>query len=258
MSVNKQINSKNIALMAIMAAIYVILSILPGITVAPNVAIQFEAGFASVMGFVLGPCFGFLSALIASSTSWLILSSGIFGLPFLFNPPINAFIVGIIVFKTKKESITIGSLLFTVLILIELFLPPLWPLSENWIVALAVLWDKLIGLALIFPTVWLYSKNKHIILQEGHRKLIAFGIFLSISLIGNILDNLLGVVIFSLPPIYEGVYALTIDTVRFLFLANPFIYLPIRIAQSVFASLIIVGLLKFAINELQYKQILKE
>ncbi|MEM2906632.1 MAG: ECF transporter S component, partial [Candidatus Odinarchaeota archaeon] len=53
----------NITLIALIAALYVVISILPGIPVAPGVEIQFEAGFAVVIGVLLGPYIGFLTAL---------------------------------------------------------------------------------------------------------------------------------------------------------------------------------------------------
>ncbi|MHA1410111.1 MAG: ECF transporter S component [Candidatus Odinarchaeia archaeon] len=245
---NRSNKTQQISIMAILAAVYIVISIIPGIPVAPGVEIQFEAGFASVMGILLGPYLGFLTALLASVASWALLGSGIFGLPFLLNPAVNAFIVGIIIYKRDKIAIGVSLLFYTVLLILQVVSPPLitavpagFPV-DNFTLAIFVLYDKLIGLALIIPTVLLFTKYKD---EDGSIPLITSTIIIlfSIILIGNILDNLLGTMLFSYPVVYS-IYGFTLDGVQYAFIATPFIYLPIRIAQSIFATIITVGVVK--------------
>jgi hypothetical protein len=242
--------------MAMFAAVYVVISIIPGIPVAPGVEIQFEAGLASVMGVFLGPYIGFLTAFLSSTVSWLILGSGIFGLPFLFNPPLNALIVGFIVYKNRKQSLIIGVLAYAILIIFQLISPPLTTPSFNFIIAVAVLYDKIIGLALVFPVVILFDRLKD---KEGRISLIKTSIiaFFLVALIGNIIDNLLGTALFSYPFVYQ-IYGFDLVGVQTTFLATPFIYLPIRIAQSIFATLVTIGLIKaFGRDELVLESLIK-
>lgn len=224
-----------------MAALYVVISIIPGIPVAPGVDIQFEAGFAVVIGVFLGPYIGFITALIGSSVSWFILGSGIFGLPFLFNPAVNALFIGIIIYKRTKTSVTIVTAAYISLIILQILSPPLWPPTLYPLETVAVLYDKIIGLIVFYPAVYYYKRTQLKPQQLIKNRII---IYFLIALVGNVLDNLLGTVIFSYPPIYQGIYAMSVDTVRFYFLLYPYIYILIRISQSVFAALIIFALIK--------------
>ena len=82
------LTTKNVALIAIFAALYYVLSLLtfnisaPGI---PQVQIGLFAFAASVFGLVLGPYLGTLAALLGAIVAWTLPPSGMapYGLPFL-------------------------------------------------------------------------------------------------------------------------------------------------------------------------------
>jgi len=232
----------NITLIALTAALYVVISILPGIPVAPGVEIQFEAGFAVVIGVLLGPYIGFLTALLGSIISWLILGSGIFGLPFLFNPAVNALFIGIIVYKKHRAALISVTLTYIILIILQIISPPLWPPTSYPIETIAVLYDKIIGLLLFYPAIYFFNRIKP--LNSTKHVKYAFLVIFLIALVGNILDNLLGTVIFSYPLVYNGIFGMSVETVRFYFLIYPYLYILIRAAQSIFAALIIIALFK--------------
>ncbi len=229
-------------LVALTASLYVVISILPGIPVAPGVEIQFEAGFAVVIGFLLGPYIGFLTALLGSIISWFILGSGLFGLPFLFNPAVNALFIGIIFYKKHKTALISVTVVYVTLIILQLISPPLWPPTVYWPETVAVLYDKVLGLILFYPTIYAYRRIRP--LQPTKPVEYSFLIIFLIALVGNILDNFLGTVVFSYPLIYNGIFGMSVETVRFYFLLYPYIYILIRAAQSIFAALIITAISK--------------
>ncbi|WEU39694.1 MAG: ECF transporter S component [Candidatus Odinarchaeum yellowstonii] len=231
-----------IVLIALTASLYVVISILPGIPVAPGVEIQFEAGFAVVIGFLLGPYLGFITALLGSSIAWFILGSGVFSLPFIFNPAVNALFTGIIFHKKYKTALISVTIVYITLIILQLTSPPLWPPNVYWLETVAVLYDKILGLVLFYPACHALQKIKPI--QSTNQVKYSFLIILLIALVGNILDNLLGTVVFSYPLIYNGIFGMSVETVRFYFLLYPYLYILIRLAQAVFAALIIIALSK--------------
>ncbi len=231
-----------VVLIALTASLYVVLSILPGIPVAAGVEIQFEAGFAVVIGFLLGPFIGFITALLGSTISWFILGSGLFGLPFLFNPAVNAFFTGVIFYKKHRVALTSVTAIYIILIILQLISPPLWPPTVYWLETVAVLYDKILGLLLFYPAIYYFKKIRQS--QTTRPVKYSFLIIFLIALVGNILDNLLGTVIFSYPLIYNGIFGMSVETVRFYFLLYPYIYILIRAAQALFAAFIIAALSK--------------
>lgn len=187
---------------------------------------------ASVFGFVLGPYLGALAAFLGASVAWALppVSMSPQGAPFLLSPPINALVVGWIFYRKWKWAFALSGLLAVIF----LFLPPSQPLTEHYIVPVAVLWDKVIAILLIIPTVVLSRK-----LSKPQYSVL---IFFFISFIGNQADNMWGADIFAVPFVYEWIFGLPLDVVRFLFTVSPFIYPAIRLIQAVFATLIAVPL----------------
>src|SRR4030067_29751 len=147
-----RITARNLALVAIFASLYYVLSLIAPIKIPTgvgNLEISFAALIAAVIGLVLGPYLGFSSALLGATVAWVLPPSGgsLFGLPFLLSPALNALVTGLIFYKKWK----IGFAVFGVLIVAFLFTPPIWPVTENWLVAAAVLFDKIIAFLLIVP-----------------------------------------------------------------------------------------------------------
>jgi hypothetical protein len=231
-----KLTTKSIALIAVFAALYYIVSLIspfiPAVAI-PEITIKLEALIASIYGILMGPYLGFLTALLGAVITWILPPSGgiSYGLPFLLSPPLNALVVGLIFYKKWKYAFGV----LAVLILAFWFLPPSQPLSEFWYVGFAVTWDKIIALALIFPVVKL-AKFKSLKMQALFYFLLAF--------IGNQTDNMWGSNIFAVPVVYEVIFGYNLEAVRVGFIVSPFIYPAIRIIQSIIATVITVPLVK--------------
>ena len=233
-----RITTKNLALIAIFAALYYVLSLItpyvPAIGV-PDIKISLEALIATIFGIVLGPYLGAATAFLGTFVAFTLPPIGMAptSLPFLLSPPINALISGLIFYKKWK----FGFAVFTVLIVAFLFTPPVQPLTENYTVAAAVLFDKIIALLLILPLV---KFAKH--LSSGNKVAIFYFI---LAFVGNQADNMWGSFIFATPVVYSGIFGIgDVSTVRYLFLLSPFAYPAIRLVQAFIAMLIAVPLMQ--------------
>jgi hypothetical protein len=235
----RYLTTRNLALVAIFAALYYVLSLVTPFVPAvglPEITISLEALIASIFGIVLGPYLGMLTAFLGAFVTWTLPPTGMspFALPFLLSPPINALITGLIFYRKWKYSFVV----FAVLISAFLFTPPVQPLTEHWYVAVAVLFDKIIALFLIFPVVMFAKK-----LSFAKASLFYFLLFF----IGNQADNMWGSFAFSLPVVYQGIFGLPLEGefgVRFLFTLSPFAYPAIRLIQAFIGMLIAVPLMR--------------
>jgi len=293
-----KLSSQHVALMAIFAALYYVLSIftpyVPAIGI-PEIKISLEALFASIFGLILGPYLGAITAFAGAFIAWALPPGSMspYGAPFLLSPPVNALIVGLIYYKKWKVGFTI----FGLLILAFLFLPPSQPLTENYFVGIAVIWDKLIALFLIIPIILItrksLSKNQAVgfscvtallVTAIGSCApfvglpfninvilifivLIMWSIFLItlfavygaifdekaisttfvyflLAFVGNQADNMWGSNVFAIPVVYEGIFGLPLEVVRFLFIVSPFVYPAIRLIQASIATIIATPLMK--------------
>jgi ECF transporter S component (folate family) len=232
-----KLSTRNIALIAIFAALYYVLSLvspkIPSIGL-PDLKIQLEALMASVFGFVLGPYLGALTAFLGAFVTWVLPPASMTptGAPFLLSPPLNALIVGFVFYRKWKWAFASLS----VLIAAFLFLPPSQPITNYYYVPAAVLWDKVIALLLIIPTVILSRK-----LSNPKESGV---LFFFISFIGNQTDNMWGADIFAVPLVYGVVFGMPLDSVRVAFIVSPFIYPLIRFIQAIFATIITVPLMR--------------
>ncbi|HJW65265.1 MAG TPA: hypothetical protein VJ507_00645 [Candidatus Bathyarchaeia archaeon] len=231
-----RITARNLALVAIFASLYYVLSLIAPIKIPTgvgNLEISFAALIAAVIGLVLGPYLGFSSALLGATVAWVLPPSGgsLFGLPFLLSPALNALVTGLIFYKKWK----IGFAVFGVLIVAFLFTPPIWPVTENWFIAVAVLFDKVIALLMIVPVV-LFAKQ----LSFAKASLFYFLLFF----IGNQVDNMWGSFVFATPPVYFGIFGYDVSTVQGFFLFNPFLYPAVRIIQATIGMIIAVPLMQ--------------
>lgn len=231
-----KLSTRNIALTAIFAALYYVASlILPSIYAVgvPNLQISLEALIASVFGLVLGPYLGTLAAILGVGITWVLPPSSFnpYGVPFLLSPPLNALTVGLIYYRKWKMAFAI----FTAMIVAFLFLPPSQPLTENYIVPIAVLWDKIIALLLIIPTVTFHRK-----LSDSKYLPI---LFFFICFIGNQVDNMWGTDIFAVPSVFQ-LFGFNLQTTRDAFILSPFFYPAIRFVQAVIGTIIAVPLMK--------------
>jgi ECF transporter S component (folate family) len=231
-----KITTRQVALIAIFAALYFILSLItpyiPALGV-PLIKISLEALIATIFGIILGPYLGAAAAFLGALISWTFTGMFPSNLPFLFSPPLNALVSGLIFYKKWKW----GFAVFTVLIVAFLLTPPVTPLTDNWYIALAVLFDKVFALFLILPLVK-FSK------QLSAAKGTAF--FFILAFIGNQVDNMWGSFIFATPIVYASPFfgGMDVMTVRGLFLVSPFAYPAIRLIQAFIVTLIMVPLMQ--------------
>lgn len=232
-----RISARDEAFIIVFAALYYALSILslyvPAIGL-PTLTISLTAFIASVYGIILGPELGALTSFIGAFVSWVLPpgSMSVFGFPFLLSPPLNAATVGLIYNKRWKEAAGVMSLL----IFVFWFTLPVTPLDPYAYVGLAVTWDKIIALGLIPPTAWLLRRS-------SSSKALAVTFFF-LAFVGNQADNMWGALAFAFPVVYNGVFGLSLETVRFLFVVSPFVYPAIRIIQAILAAVVAVPLVK--------------
>ncbi|MEM1581703.1 MAG: hypothetical protein QXK89_04220 [Candidatus Bathyarchaeia archaeon] len=149
----KHLSSKKIAFTAAFAALYYIMSYLPGIPAigVPGIKIQMEACMASVFGLILGPYLGALAVFLGVFVAWALPpgSASPQSLIFLPSPVINALIVGLLYSGQWKAASTILSALIAAF----WFLPPVQPIEQNFIIGIAAMWDKILALLLIAPAI---------------------------------------------------------------------------------------------------------
>ncbi len=232
-----KVSSYQMALMSVFAALYYVLSLIspfiPSIGL-PDLQIQLEALIATVFGFILGPYLGAAAAFFGAVLAWILPpgSMSAFGIPFLLSPPLNAFVVGLVFYRRWKWAAAV----YGGLIVVFLLLPPSQPLYKQYHVPLAVLWDKLIALLLLLPAMRFSRK-----LSDPRFQSILFFI---LAFFGNQADNMWGANIFAVPMVYESIFGLDVETVRFLFTVSPFIYPAIRILQATFATIIAVPIVR--------------
>jgi ECF transporter S component (folate family) len=231
-----KITSRQIALMAIFAALYYVLSLITPYVPAlgiPEIRISLEALIATIFGLVLGPYLGAVTAFLGAFVSFTLTGMFPTNIPFLLSPPLNALVSGFIFYKKWK----IGFAVFAVLIIAFLFTPPVQPLTDYWYVAVAVLFDKVIALLLMLPLV-MFAK------QLAIGKAAAF--YFILAFVGNQVDNMWGSFIFATPIVYGSPFFGGLDAaaVRGLFLFSPFAYPAIRLAQAFIAMLIAVPLMQ--------------
>jgi predicted membrane protein len=235
-----KITAKQIALVAVFAALYYVLSLIAPINIPTGIgalSVGFAAMIATIFGIILGPYLGFASALIGSLITYALTGMSPFSLPFILSPPLNALVSGALFYK--KWPIAAAAL--GVFIVAFMFTPPIASF-DNIQAYIWVVWDKIIALALIVP-VAIATKflSSH---KNGARNSMLFvAIMFLIAFIGNQADNMWGSFAFALPGVYDGIFGMPLDAVRLSFLASPFLYPAIRIIQAVIATIIAVPLI---------------
>jgi uncharacterized membrane protein len=238
-----KMKTQQVALMAIFAALFYVLSLIAPIQIPTGIGtieINFAALIATVFGLVLGPYLGAAAALLGSSVTWALMGMSPYGAPFILAPMFNALIVGLIFYKKWKYAF----LTFAVMIVAFLFTPPVSPLTgqtvlaglvvDNWFMAAATIFDKVIALLLILPLAFL-----------GKKMSLAYGsaFFFILGFIGNEADNMFGTLMYATPPVYNGIFGFSLDFVQAGLIATPFLYPAIRLIQALIVMLIAVPLL---------------
>lgn len=236
--------ARTVALVAVFAALYFILSLLPDIPCVgvPEVGIELGASFASIFGAVLGPYAGGLAALIGTLIAYAWGGGGPYGLPFIFCPAMNAVTVGLM-FRKKFAA---AAAVMAALVASFWFTPIAQPVSEHWVVGLAATFDKMIALALIAPAAWM-MKRSGALSREGSKvkaSALTFTQLLVAAFVGNEADNALGNAVFALPIVFNGVFGFTLEATRWAFLVSPFVYPAVRLIQAFLAAVVGLPLMK--------------
>lgn len=110
------------------------------------------------------------------------------------------------------------------------------PIDENQLMIMAATFDKIVALLLIVP-VAMMLKTGGLKLEKAEPKLlsVSFAVVFLASFIGNQADSALGVLLFAVPPVYEGIFQLNLEITRSLYLITPLFYPAIRIFQAFIA-----------------------
>ncbi len=233
------VNTRQIAATGLFAALYFIISVLPGIPVIglPGMQIELEASFTSIFGAILGPYAGASAALLGTLLTFFYSGVSLTNLTFILSPATNALIVGL-VFRHKWKA----ALVVFVAIVAAFWLTPVaQPIPENWYVGLAATFDKIVAILLIpvvsrlLPSTAVGNRKKEF-LPPGP----GFLALLLASFIGNQADAALGSTLFAIPLFYQQIWGLQLDFVRFLYVLSPLAYPVIRLLQAFMAA--IVGL----------------
>jgi ECF transporter S component (folate family) len=245
-----RITTKQLAAMAIFAALYVVLSLIAPIKIPTGIGlieIGFAALIASIFGIILGPYLGATTALLGSTVACALTGMTPYTIPFILAPMFNALIVGFIFYKKWKYAFAV----FTIMIITFLFTPPVTPLTGqsiltgdlnltiyNWQIALYVLFDKIIAIALIIPLGLI-----------GKKMSFAYGsaFFFILGFIGNQADNIFGTLIFSTPIFYES-WGMDLVMVQIGLVITPFIYPVIRLIQAAIVMIIAIPLVRILQN----------
>lgn len=238
-----KIKTQQVALMAIFAALFYVLSLIAPIQIPTGIGtieIGFAALIATVFGLVLGPYLGAAAALLGSTVTWALMGMSPYGAPFILAPMFNALIVGLVFYKKWKYAFVA----FAIMIVAFMFTPPIWPITgqttlagvvvDNWFMYAATVFDKVIALLLILPLAFL-----------GKKLSLAYGsaFFFIIGFIGNEADNMFGTLMYATPVVYNGIFQFSLETVQAGLIFSPFLYPAVRIIQGVIVMLIAVPLL---------------
>lgn len=238
-----RIRTQHVALMAIFAALFYVLSLIAPIQIPTGIGtieINFAALIASVFGLVLGPYLGAAAALLGSSVTWALMGMSPYGAPFILAPVFNALIVGLIFYKKWKYAV----LIFSAMIIAFAFTPPVFPITgqtvlgevtvDNWFMYAATVFDKIIAVLLIIPLAFL-----------GKKMSLAYGsaFFFILGFIGNEADNMFGTLMYATPPVYSGIFGFSLEFVQAGLIFSPFLYPAIRIVQALIVMLIAVPLI---------------
>ena len=241
-----ELSAKAVALVAVFAALYVALSLLPGLPTpgdpTGSIKIEIEASLAPLYGLILGPYLGALAAFIGTVLAWLLppSSASIFGVPALACPAVDALVVGLMVKKRWKAAFS----LLAIFIVAYWLSPICLPITAYWYVGLAGSFDKLIALALVPPVALMLERSstwREPSEGDGISGLTArTGLLFALSFIGNEADSALGCAAYAF--FLTAFYPL--DAIRFYYTMAPLIYFLVRVIQALIATAVGVPLLR--------------
>lgn len=137
---------------------------------------------------------------------------------------------------SKKQSIGLSGIAAIVMTMLAVYItlqPEMSEMNMILILATSISW-------IIFIATLLIANG--VVFSE---KAITIGLlYFLLAFIGNQADNMWGADIFAVPAVYEGIFGLPLDVVRFLFVVSPFVYPAIRLIQAIIATAIAIPLMK--------------
>jgi len=120
-----KLSSRQIAIIAIFAALYAVISRLPGIpTIGGASKIEPVVILDPIVGILLGPWIGGLTSLLGNFVAWIIPSSTIYGLLNLPTGPVAALVSGNLARNTKNSSWKFATIVYAVLMGLWYLTPP--------------------------------------------------------------------------------------------------------------------------------------
>jgi hypothetical protein len=227
-----------VAFAGIGAALYYLLLWLPGIPVIglPTLKMEIGASLAPLLGIILGPYTGALAVLIGNIAKSLY-PPNLLGMLMIPCAPLSAFATAMLIRRNRW----IPALILTVILIVSLFLPPFYPLTDYdpklgvyaWQVYLLAFFDKIAALLLIPIALDLVTmpRSKYI------------GLYM-LMFIGREVDKALGCMIFALPPVYSGLFGLSLRKTRSLFIVSPLFYFIEYLFEALIAMLIAIPVIK--------------
>lgn len=120
-----KLSSRNVALISIFAALYAIISRLPGIQIIGTESkIELVVILDPIVGILLGPWIGGLASFLGNFVAWIIPSTTFYGLLNLPCGPIAAIISGNLARNTKNANWKYAAVIYTILMGLWYLTPP--------------------------------------------------------------------------------------------------------------------------------------
>jgi len=120
-----KLSSRQIAITAIFAALYAVISRLPGIPIIGGTSkIEPIVILDPIVGILLGPWIGALTSLLGNFVAWIIPSTTFYGLLNLPTGPIAAIVSGSLARNTKSSNWKFAAIIYAVLMGLWYLTPP--------------------------------------------------------------------------------------------------------------------------------------
>ena len=120
-----KLSSRQIAIIALFAALYAVISRLPGIpTIGGGGKIELVAILDPLVGILLGPWIGGLASLLGNFVAWIIPSVTFYGMLNLPTGPIAAIVSGSLARNTKSSNWKFAAIIYAVLMGLWYLTPP--------------------------------------------------------------------------------------------------------------------------------------
>ncbi|MEM2527846.1 MAG: hypothetical protein QXF17_00260 [Ignisphaera sp.] len=215
------------------AAVYYIFLFLPGVPVIglPQIRMEIGASLAPLLGLILGPYIGGIAVLVGNIIKTLTPPNP-YGVPFILCAPLSA--VGAGMLAVKRWRVAMGILL--AILIASMFTPPFYPVTEHWYVYTLAFFDKVVAVALIPIAIRMLDSGK---------SSIRYTALYLIFFIAREFDKAFGNFVFSLPPVYSGLFGLAdVAIVRGLFMVSPAFYVAQYILEAVIGFAIAIPTVK--------------